>query len=108
MSLRVAPTPLRQGAKQVDLRVPVDAATVTPAVGTEQLYLKPAGALASLTINMPASPQNGNEFNICSTQAITTVTLSGATIVGAITTLTAGGFASYIYNATNTEWCRNG
>lgn len=60
------------------------------------VYLKPAGTLATLTVNLPsnANSQLGQEVKIISTQALTALTLGqiggGATILGAPAGMTAG------------------
>lgn len=65
-----------------------------------------AGATVTLTIALPATPFNGQKVGITSNGGITTLTLS--TVVGsitnALTTLAAGGCATYIYVSSQTKW----
>ena len=73
--------------------------------------LNPAGTLAAGTITMPASPTDGMRVRFSSTQIITALTVSantGQSIVNALTALTAGGFAEYMYRSANTTWYRIG
>lgn len=91
---------------------PVTGATVTFGTQTTDidLYLNPAGTLATLTINFPT---DGNSFieqvlSVLTTQIITalTVAVSGGTIFGtAATALTSGQVIAYKKIAANT-WFR--
>lgn len=81
----------------------------TFAAGTQNLIINPAGTLATGTITMPASPTDGMTIRFNSSQIITSLTVSantGQSIVSAVTTLTAGGGAVYLYRASNTTWYR--
>ncbi len=91
----------------VQYATPTTGSTVT-SDGSPQLILNPGGALLALTIAFPASPADGQIFKFCSTQAVTTLTLSGGTIAGALTTIATNGFASYVYSSSAAEWVRNG
>lgn len=76
-----------------------------------ELYLTPSGTISAGTITMPAFPPDGMECVLCSTQAITTLTVqanTGQTLNGAATTLAANGFARWRYRATGTAWHRSG
>ena len=93
----------------VQYATPTTGSTVT--VGTTgyiQLVINPAGSLLALTVALPGSPQNGDVLELCSSQAITTLTMSGGTVIGALTTMAIGTFASYIFNSTAGQWFRNG
>ena len=65
--------------------VPVAAATVTAVKST--LILNPAGTLATLTIKFPPIVENGQRFTLVSTQIVTALTVTGATLVVAATAL---------------------
>lgn len=69
-------------------------------------------APTSITINMPATPRNGDLFTISSsysTGAILTLTPpAGVTIGGAVTSLAADAYARYRYNAQLFKWVRVG
>lgn len=88
---------------------------ITPATGFSQtisnnvamLILKPAAALATGTITMPATPLDGQRVTIATSQTITALTLSpnaGQTINGTTTTLPANTSVAFVYIATDTAW----
>lgn len=90
---------------------PLTGATVTPDVGTELALIVPAGTIAALTVNMPASPYNGQKFTASFDQVVTALTMAApasATLKGALTAATAKGFATWQYNAADTSWYRVG
>lgn len=60
----------------------------------------------ALTVSFPANPQDGQQFGFCSVNGITGLTLSGGTIISALTTLAAGLGAVFIYRKANTKWYR--
>lgn len=69
------------------------------------LILNPAGTLATLTVTMPALPQNGDIQRITSSQAVTALTLtSGKTVNGAATALVANVPVAYQFNSTANQW----
>jgi hypothetical protein len=71
------------------------------------LVINPAGTLATGTITMPASPLDGMTVTITSTKIITALTINGntgQTINNAVTSLSAGQSASYIYRSASTAW----
>ena len=90
---------------------------VTPTTGfnntiadsTTNYIVEPSCTLATGTILMPASPVNGQKVTIASTAVITALTHSpntGQTLKGALTTIAANGFGTWIYRSTNTTWYR--
>jgi len=91
---------------------------VTPATGATLsagnrngnivLLIDPAGTLASLTVNFPNTPSDGDIATISTSQTITSLTLGNGTILGTVTTLSANGFAQWIYNAASNKWFRIG
>lgn len=87
--------------------VPTTGQTVT-SNGNSQLVVNPAGTLVALTIAFPASPIDGQQFNISSTQVLTGLTLtSSATILGTLTTMAAvNSYAGWVYSATASSWIR--
>lgn len=90
------------------LQVPSTGFTITMAKTSKTLILNPAGTLLTGTINLPASPIDGQEVRVTTSQAITTLTVSGNghSIVNAPTTLALGTGFSYIYNTSGTTWYR--
>lgn len=76
---------------------------------TGVFIINPAGTLATGTVTMPANPVNGDVVTICATQIITALTVnpnSGQTLNGAITTIAANGFASWVYLESTSTWYR--
>ncbi len=71
------------------------------------LYLTPAGALLALTVTFPTNANSvlGQIRRIASTQAVTTLTLDGATILNPLTAIVANTATSFQKVASNT-WIR--
>ena len=88
--------------------VPVTGFNLT--VSATTTLLDPAGTLATGTITFPAAPVDGQFVQVSSTRIITALTLSGngKTLKTLITTLAAGGFFAYQYDAATTSWYRIG
>ncbi|MES2350169.1 MAG: hypothetical protein V4641_21585 [Pseudomonadota bacterium] len=84
---------------------------VTPG-GNLYLLLTPVGAYAAGTITLPTvdNVADGQEILCNTTQAVTTLTTagSGATVVGAPTTLAANAFFRLRYNLVLNTWYRVG
>ena len=90
-------------------QTPITGFSITLGNTTTHTILDPAGALASGTIVMPASPSDGLIVTVSTTQTITTLTVSpntGQTVKNAPTTMPAGFVFSYIYRSANTTWYR--
>jgi hypothetical protein len=91
------------------VQVPVTAFSITIANNTSTLILNPAGTLATGTITMPATPIDGQEVQITSSQTVTACTFSpnaSQTISNAPTTLVAGVGNKFIYHLAGTNWYR--
>lgn len=81
--------------------VPTTGQTVV--LSSYQTILNPAGTLAALTVQLPASPVQGRHARVSCSQIVTTLTVdgNGNTVTGlAPITSTAGWFAEYIYSST--------
>lgn len=76
--------------------------------GFVKLVINPAGSLLALTVTLPASPTDGDIVTIGTSQAVTTLTMNGGTIVGGLSTLSIASFATYVYNSDSTTWYRMG
>lgn len=90
---------------------PLTGATVTPDAGTEFCVIDPAGTITALTLNMPATPYDGQRFNVTFDAAVTALTMAApasATLKVALTAASAGSFASWKYNKADTTWYRVG
>lgn len=93
--------------QQYDYQAPTTGFSYTFAAGTTVLVMNPAGTLATGTITMPAAPADGMTISFSSTQQITALTVNantGQSIVGAPTTMLAGGAATFVYRLSNTTW----
>jgi hypothetical protein len=77
--------------------------TISPptAGGSVYLLLTPTGAFAAGTIVLPAPPADRQEVSVVTTQAISTLTVSGngATVTGSPSTLAANATFKLRYNA---------
>jgi hypothetical protein len=72
------------------LFTPMTGATIT-LLNNQRNIVNPSGAIAALTITLPASPANNDVVFVKFTQAVTTVTYSGGTVVDGIVSPSAGG-----------------
>lgn len=66
--------------------------------------INPAGTLIALTVTLPSSPANNDIVNIKYTQAVTTVTYNGGTVVDGITSPVAGGLVILTYDSGSNSW----
>lgn len=67
--------------------------------GDMVVILAPAAAIAALTLNWPATPFNGQKITVVTTQDITLITHSGATLNQNVTTLKATGSFTFVYDS---------
>ncbi len=84
---------------------------VPPSTGANvHLLLTPLAGYAAGTVVMPASPIDGQQVVVTSTQAVTTLTVSGngASVNGAPTTLAANGYFRLRYDQINNSYYRIG
>lgn len=105
------------GVGPYQYNAPASAASLTVAAGENQLIIEPAGTIAALTVTLPAATLlvDNQRWGFCSTQIVTTLTLtagSGTTVSGAPTAavvpVTTGGGScpEWVYRQTNTTWYR--
>jgi hypothetical protein len=89
---------------------PLTGTTVTLAPGAGITVFNPAGALAALTVKMPASPVDNQSAIFSFSQAITALTVSpntGQTMGNGLpTAATAGQGFRFIYKAASLKWFR--
>ncbi len=103
-----------QDGKVTQYSAPLTGATVTVTDTQDSIWLilTPAGTIAALTLTFPtlANTVDKQEILFNTTNTITALTLSGngSSIVGAITTLAANGFARYRFDAVLSTWYRVG
>lgn len=90
---------------------PAAAGTVTIGSRVSVSVIDPAGTIASLTITLPASPQDKQRIRVGSSQIVTVLTVNAAgaeTVKDPVTSLAAGGTFEYIYRSANTTWYKIG
>ncbi len=86
---------------------PTAGSTVTISNDVRSVIINPAGTLNTLTIAFPSAPADGQIISISSTQAVTTLTVSGATFGNASSlgsSLSAGDSFRLIYNDSVGKW----
>lgn len=114
-SVVIKPAMLNAGPTQFS--TPLTGATTTVAAATRQVVINPAGTIAAHTVQLPAAASlvDGQRFGFCSTQVVTTLTVtagSGTTVNNPPTAATvpvATGAAScveFVYVLANTTWWR--
>jgi hypothetical protein len=82
---------------------PTTGGTVTLVSGQINI-INPAGTLATLTLALPASPSNNDIISVAFTQAITSVSYSGGTVVGSPTSSALGGQWYLTYDSGSSTW----
>lgn len=89
------------------VETPATGFTISPGSRITKVILRPAGGLASGTLNMPEAPDDGQVLVLVSTQAVAALTqqsLSGVTIVGALTALVANVPGIWSYCSADQTW----
>jgi hypothetical protein len=66
--------------------------------------INPTGTLVALTVNLPSSPVNNDCVFIKYTQAVTTVTYAGGTVIDGVISPAAGGLVVLTYDSATTSW----
>jgi lysophospholipase L1-like esterase len=91
------------GAKPHTIFTPPTGGTVS-LTNNQYNIINPAGALVTLTVNLPSSPANNDCVFIKFTQNVTTVTYGNGTVADGITAPTAGGLVVLTYDSGTTSW----
>jgi len=73
-------------------------------VANQYNIINPSGTIATLTVNLPSSPNNNDVVYIKYTQAVTTVTYGNGTVVDGITTPSAGGLVVLTFDSGTSSW----
>lgn len=100
---------LRIPARGIQRASPATGDSVQIANRTTWVNLTPSGTLSTLTLVMPAAPRGQDPVTVTTSQAVTTLTTTGAsgqTVVGAPTSLSAASSVSFRYDATTKAWTR--
>jgi|GEM_PF-2360836 len=66
--------------------------------------INPSGSLSALTVNLPSSPANNDVVIIKYIHSITTVTYSGGTVAGGISSPADGGMVILTYDSGTATW----
>lgn len=82
---------------------PTTGSTVT-LVNNQENIINPTGALLAITLALPASPANNDTIPITFTQSVSTITYTGGTVVGGLTTIAQGGQYHLTYDLGTTTW----
>lgn len=102
--------PLRAVGANYTYQTPASGATLTAAAHLAAYILDPATSLASLTVVVPSAPNDGDAFELSTTQTITALTITpaaGQTVKGGGPfLLAADGGVAWRYRAANTTWYR--
>jgi len=88
---------------------PASGATLTAPAYLAAYVIDPAGTLAALTVVTPPAANDGQLFEVSTTQAIGALTVSpaaGQTVIGGNILLAANGGAGWRYAAANGTWYR--
>jgi hypothetical protein len=96
--------------RSANVAIPVTTGNIILDNSKHTTVVNPAGTIAALTITMPDA-FDGTDIRISFTQAVTAIThtpKAGDTIIGALTTATAGSFAQFLYVSNTTTWYRVG
>lgn len=93
--------------------VPLTGETISLPNYAQDVSIAPAGTIATLTLNMPAAPADGQDVRIAFGRAVTALTHqvasgSGHTLKGALTAATARGFGTWRFRAQGKVWHRFG
>lgn len=89
--------------------VPTAGATVSPADWCETCSLNPAGTLATLTVNFPKQPNDGQPFTLNTTQIVTALTMASTSTPAQVrpfvpSALAIGVSYRWVYNAPKNTW----
>jgi hypothetical protein len=101
--------PLGAGGGAYSYQQPASGATLTAPAFLAAYVVDPAASLATLTVVTPPGANDGQLFEISTTQTITSLTVSpasGQTVKGGSLMLTANGGIGWRYVAATNTWYR--
>jgi hypothetical protein len=87
-----------------DYFAPSSGNTVT--IAHSSTFIHATGTLAALTIALPASPLPGQEIEINSDQIVTTLTITGGTLLTSVTALAVDTPIRLMYESNTTKWVK--
>jgi hypothetical protein len=89
---------------------PTTGQTITAGTGLGAFVIDPAGTIATLNVGLPPGPTEGQIFELSTSQAITTITVTspdvGHIVQRGTDLLAPGGGMSWRYSAADTTWHR--
>jgi len=88
--------------------VSADTGTTVSVNSADVLVINNGDTILALTVVLPAAPADGKTVAIATRSIVTGLTLSGGTILGALTAGTANGFAQYCFSSVADSWVRVG
>jgi hypothetical protein len=97
------------GGGNYSYQQPASGATLTALAYLAAYVIDPATTLSALTIVMPPSANDGQFFELSTTQAVSALTVSpaaGQTVKGGSLLLAANGGCGWRYRAANSTWYR--
>jgi len=104
-SVEITFNPVDQyGKGRTERFVPTTGQTISPTANCGLAIVDPAGTLAALTVALPSGPAEGQFFQLFTTKALTALTLSGGTVVGAPATLAANASVTFQYSTVTSKW----
>ena len=97
------------GGNNYAYQQPSSGATLTAPAFLGAYVLDPGAALAALTVILPPTANDGQVFELSTTQAITALTVdpaAGQSVIGGNVLLTANGGISWRYRSADNTWYR--
>lgn len=92
----------------IQTATPSTGGTVSAANSTTVLFINNPALLVSLTVALPSAPADGQRLTVCANAGVTTMSFTGGTVRGALSTFGASGYARFIYSASLASWFRAG
>lgn len=92
---------------------PVTGDTITCSPNLPGIFITPAGTLSSLTIKLPSSPIDGQQYWVVSSQLVTTITWQDSGGTAGNVNFGPAGYTStaairFLYNSGSSKWYRMG
>jgi hypothetical protein len=114
LQMVIVPDDQAAGAASLTVYGPVQATGTTYQVldDAEEVKFNHAATIAALTVHLPINPYPNQKITMAFKSAVTALTLDASTaavtttVQGALTAATAGGFATYRFDATDSVWYR--
>jgi hypothetical protein len=89
----------------IQTATPTTGQTVTITNTTNVMVINPAGTLVALTLSFPTGSYDGQSLVVIFSQAVTTVTLAGASLITTFSTAALGLTKYLTWSSALTKWC---